>query len=121
MYSIIIILENVILFYKCVTCHFTLCSFVDTALCGILCICTIIVYVLLECFSLSKLCTVAQEVTAKSSCHGKINFEVRVFVVEMGIGPSLQAFEEVFPTLPYDSFTPSGECYLRYVKIPHLA
>ena len=26
----------------------------------------------------------------------------------MGIGPSLQAFEEVFPTLPYDSFTPSG-------------
>ena len=29
-------------------------------------------------------------------------------MAEMGIGPSLQAFEEVFPTLPYDSFTPSG-------------
>ena len=29
-------------------------------------------------------------------------------VADMGIGPSLQAFEEVFPTLPYDSFTPSG-------------
>ena len=31
----------------------------------------------------------------------------------MGIGPSLQAFEEVFPTLPYDSFTPSG-MYFKY-------
>ncbi|XP_065909819.1 uncharacterized protein [Dysidea avara] len=27
----------------------------------------------------------------------------------MGLGPSLQAFEEVFPTLPYDSFTPTGK------------
>ena len=37
----------------------------------------------------------------------------------MGIGPSLQAFEEVFPTLPYDSFTPSGNSRAVYNIYSH--
>jgi len=37
----------------------------------------------------------------------------------MGIGPSLQAFEEVFPTLPYDSFTPTGTAKLMHTLLQY--